>query len=90
MTILNDTVLKNNKYLKINFDGGDLSSDTGLLLIKEFACKLSFVKISQPMFKTNDTTSFRYHKDDDCFFLLEVQEEHKEVCGYPLQWRQAL
>lgn len=43
MTILNDTVLESNKYLKLNFGGGDLSSDAGLLLIKEFACKLDFV-----------------------------------------------
>ena len=40
MPIFKDTVLESNKYLKINFDGGDLSSDAGLLLIKEFACKL--------------------------------------------------
>ena len=25
MTILNDTVLESNKYLKLNFGGGDLS-----------------------------------------------------------------
>lgn len=65
MTILNDTVLESNKYLKINFDGGDLSSDAGLLLIKEFACKLGFVRLLKSEFKTNDSASFRYHKDDE-------------------------
>ena len=65
MTILNDTVLESNKYLKINFDGGDLSSDAGLLLIKEFACKLGFVKLLKSEFKTNDSACFRYHKDDE-------------------------
>ena len=40
MNILKDTTLKSNPYLKINFDGGDLSSDAGLLMIKEFAEKL--------------------------------------------------
>ena len=51
MTILNDTVLESNKYLKINFNWGDLSSDAGLLLIKEFACKLGFVKpMTLPVF----------------------------------------
>lgn len=39
MNILRDTSLESNPYLKINFDGGDLSSDAGLLLIKEFAEK---------------------------------------------------
>lgn len=65
MIILNDTVLESNKYLKINFNGGDFSSDADLLLIKEFVCKLGFVKILQSMFKTNDTASFRFHKDDE-------------------------
>ena len=45
MTILNDTVLESNKYLKLNFGGGDLSSDAGLLLIKEFAAKIGFTKL---------------------------------------------
>ncbi|QUH18436.1 hypothetical protein [Alkaliphilus sp. B6464] len=29
--------LESNSKIKINFDGGDLSSDSGLILIKEFA-----------------------------------------------------
>lgn len=65
MTILNDTVLESNKYLKLNFGGGDLSSDAGLLLIKEFACKLGFVNILKKEIKTNDSASFRFHKDDE-------------------------
>ena len=40
--------------IKINFDGGDLSSDAGLLLIKEFAAKIGFVKLIKKNFKTND------------------------------------
>ena len=47
-------LLSPNKYLKLNFDGGDLSSDAGLLLIKEFACKLGFANILKKEFKTND------------------------------------
>ena len=37
MTILNTFSLESNKQIKVNFNGGDLSSDGGLLLIKEFA-----------------------------------------------------
>ncbi len=33
MTILNTISLKSNRQIKINFNGGDLSSDGGLLLI---------------------------------------------------------
>ena len=65
MTILNDNVLESNKYLKLNFGGGDLSSDAGFLLIKEFACKLGFVNILKKEIKTNDSASFRFHKDDE-------------------------
>ena len=43
--------------IKINFDGGDLSSDAGLLLIKEFAAKIGFVKLIKKNFKTNDNLS---------------------------------
>ena len=36
MSIVNILSLESNRKIKINFDGGDLSSDAGLLLIKEF------------------------------------------------------
>lgn len=64
MDILNTFTLKSNRQIKINFDGGDLSSDAGLLLIKEFAAKIGFTKLNKKKFKTNDT-SVRFHKDDE-------------------------
>jgi hypothetical protein len=36
MNIVNTLALESNRQIKINFDGEDLSSDAGLLLIKEF------------------------------------------------------
>lgn len=65
MNILKDTSLESNPYLKINFEGGDLSSDAGLLLIKEFAKKIGLVDIIYKLFKTNDTAHFRFHIDPD-------------------------
>ena len=65
MNILKDTSFESNPYLKINFDGGDLSSDAGLLLIKEFAEKIGLVDIIYALFKTNDTAIFRYHIDPE-------------------------
>jgi hypothetical protein len=59
MHSLNDTALESNKYMKINFNGGDLSSDAGLLLFKEFLFKIGAVKLINRMFKTNDTASIR-------------------------------
>ena len=64
MSILNTLSLECNKKIKINFNGGDLSSDAGLLLIKEFAAKIGFIKLIKKKFKTNDK-SVRFHKDDE-------------------------
>jgi hypothetical protein len=50
--------------MKINFNGGDLSSDAGLLLFKEFLFKIGAVKLINRMFKTNDTACYRIHKDE--------------------------
>ena len=60
MSIVNTLSLESNRKIKINFDGGDLSSDAGLLFIKEFVSKL----FSQS-FKTNDSALFRYHTDKE-------------------------
>ena len=65
MTIINTYSLESNKKIKINFYGGDLSSDGGLLLIKEFAAKIGLVKLVKQLFKTNDHTNCRIHTDSD-------------------------
>ncbi len=64
MDILNTLSLKSNRQIKINFNGGDLSSDAGLLLIKEFAAKIGFLKLIKNKFKINDKSA-RFHKDDE-------------------------
>lgn len=64
MDILNTFTLNSNRQIKINFDEGDLSSDAGLLLIKEFAAKIGFSKLVKKKFETNDN-SVRFHKDDE-------------------------
>lgn len=63
MNIVNTLSLKSNRKIKINFLGGDLSSDAGLLLIKEFISKLGIDKLFDKAFKTNDPALFRYHTD---------------------------
>ena len=73
MHSLNHTALESNKYMKINFGGGDLSSDAGLFLVKEFACKLGFDKILKSEFKTNDSAMFRIHKDDENLWQMVYQ-----------------
>lgn len=65
MSIVNTLALESNRQIKINFDGGDLSSDAGLLLIKEFVSKLGIDKLLGKEFKTNDPAVFRFHTDRD-------------------------
>ena len=65
MSILNTISLESNKKIKINFNGGNLSSDGGLLLIKEFAAKVGLIKLVKKLFKTNDHTKSRIHTDSD-------------------------
>lgn len=60
MYSLNDIVLESNKYLKINFDGGDLSSDAGLLLFKEFLFKIGAVKLINRIFKNQRYSMVSY------------------------------
>jgi hypothetical protein len=65
MSIINTLSLKSNRQIKINFDGGDLSSDAGLLLIKEFVSKLGIDRLFSHLFKTNDSALFRYYTDKE-------------------------
>ena len=65
MSIVNTLALESNRQIKINFDGGDLSSDAGLLLIKEFVSKLGIDRLLSHSFKTNDSALFRYHTDKE-------------------------
>ena len=65
MNYSNTSALESNRQIKINFDGGDLSSDAGLLLIKEFVSKLGINKLIGRNFKTNDSATFRFHTDRD-------------------------
>ena len=73
MTSLNSIQLESNSKIKINFDGGDLSSDSGLVLIKEFAHKLGFHQLIKKLFKTNDNAN-RHHKDDEnlCQLIYQI------------------
>jgi len=65
MDSLHTLSLESNSQIKINFDGGDLSSDAGLLLFKEFLFKIGADKLINRLFKTYDPAGYRIHKDGD-------------------------
>ena len=54
-----------NKSLKINFNGGDLSSDAGFILLKKFFHKIGLEKLLKNKFKTHDKALFRHHTDPE-------------------------
>ena len=45
MSIVNTLALESNSQIEINFDGGDLFSDAGLFLIKEFVSKMGIDRL---------------------------------------------
>ena len=53
MHSLKDIQLKCNKQFIVNFDGGELSSDGGILMLKEFLSTLGIEKLLKDNFKTN-------------------------------------
>ena len=54
MAIITGTALESNKKFRVNFDGGNLSSDGGLLLLKEFYHKLGVNSLLRKSFHTTD------------------------------------
>jgi len=78
MYSLADTCLECNRKIRLNFNGGDLSSDTGLFLIKEFAHKIGFENVIKSIFKTNDSATFRIHKDSENL----LQKIYQVIAGY--------
>ena len=65
MAIVNGTALESNKNFRVNFDGGNLSSDGGLLLLKEFYQKLGVNSLVRKHFRTTDSATYRVHKDHE-------------------------
>jgi len=57
--------LESNKKIKFDFGGGELSSDSGLLLIKEFVAKIGLLSYIGKIFHTTDPARERIHKDAD-------------------------
>ena len=78
MSIVNDTSFSFNKQFKFNFNGGELSSDDGLFLLKEFAHRIGFEKVIRDNFQTNDSAVFRFHTDDKNL----MQRIYQIIVGY--------
>ena len=86
MAIINEIALESNKNFRIDFEGGNLSSDAGLLLIKEFYHKLGVDSLAKEIFHTTDSGHYRIHKDHENLMqmLYQItaayyQDDHADV-----------
>ena len=61
MSIVNTLSLESNRWIKIDFERGNLSSNAGLLIIREFVSKLGIDRLLSHSFKINVSALFRYH-----------------------------
>ena len=59
MDIVNTLKLKSNPKIEINFDGGELSSDSGLFLMKEFLNQIGFYDILKDCLRPHEARHAR-------------------------------
>jgi len=64
--------------LKLNFDGGNLTSDSGLLLYKEFDNKIGFNQEIKENLSLNDSVNHRNHENEDVI----LQRIYQNAAGY--------
>ena len=65
MSLISGIALESDKNIHMNFEGGNLSSDAGLLLIKEFYHKIGVESLAKAVFHTTDPGHIRHHKDHE-------------------------
>lgn len=79
MNSLDEKVLNFNRKVKIDFEGGDLTSDAGLLLYKEFDEKIGFSEtIKENLYVEDISAEARTHKNED----IVTQRIYQRIAGY--------
>jgi len=67
------------RHLKINFEGGNLTSDAGLVLYREFDEKIGFSKTIKDNLEVEDRSAdARTHKNQD----IAIQRIYQRIAGY--------
>lgn len=68
-----------NKYMKINFEGGDLTSDAGIIAYREFDEKIGLSKtIAENLYIKDSSDDARIHKNAD----IAIQRIYQKIGGY--------
>lgn len=66
------------RNVKINFDGGNLTSDSGLILYSEFDERIGFSRTVKDVFYVNDGINHREHTNEDIL----LQKVYQRIAGY--------
>ena len=72
MSIIHEMRLESNSKIRLDFNGGDLSSDGGLFLLNEFAWKIGMTELVKTGFQTTDQ-AVRKHKDPENLLQVLLQ-----------------
>jgi hypothetical protein len=78
MASLQEYGMNFNPRMKVNFEGGDLTSDAGLLLYKEFDYKLGLSQTVKQLLVVDDPIHHRDHPNSD----IALQKIYQHFCGY--------
>jgi hypothetical protein len=78
MTSLQEYNMNFNPLMKVNFNGGDLTSDAGLLLYKSFDHKLGLSQTVEELLVVNDNVVHRDHPNSD----VVIQKIYQHIGGY--------
>ena len=79
MVTLQENVAKFNNNLIVTYDGGQLSSDSGLVLVDELMDALQFTQLSEKVVKFKDNRKYWTHTNPKVLKQLILQI----IAGYP-------
>jgi hypothetical protein len=78
MNSLQEYSMNFNPRMKVNFTGGDLTSDAGMLLYKSFDHKLGLSQTVKELLVVNDNVIHRDHPNSD----VVIQKIYQHIGGY--------
>ena len=73
MVIVYGIALEGSKNFRVDFTGGNLSSDARLLLLKEFYHKLGADSLAKKVFRTTGPGRYRIRKDHESLMQMLYQ-----------------
>ena len=78
MTSINEQTMNFNKSIKVNFDGGDLTSDSGMLLYKEFDNTIGLSQTINEKVHIKDQKTHHTHQNNEMI----MQKIYLQAAGY--------